>query len=203
MISKKKSRRAMPSNSYDRRILSRPIGIRWAGWETDTQRLQRAGWKLAVETDAYREQYRLIMNHEQMRLTAMTDERKLEYALTQMQHTFRQDCFPIFEVRHVAPTFEFVKIQMGAFPDFQQIDAEPRMSTQEVKRLEDLNVFRLALDGAEEVIIDKADMSVIEHLQAIKDLQKETQRDLRQKARQSKPADSERGEVVVQLVDYK
>jgi len=193
----------MPSPFSQQRILSRPIGIRWAGWETDTQRLQRSGWQLAVESDVMRERYKLIMRHEQMRLTAITDERRLEHSLTQM-HQGLAGGLPIFEVRHVAPTFEFVKIQqMGEFPQFYQIDAEPRMATNEIRSIEEMNIFRLALTGAEEVVIDKADMSVIEHLQAIKDLQKQTQRDLRAKNRQPvTKADTAHGEVVVQLVDY-
>ena len=199
----------MPSTLYDdRRILSRPIGIRWAGWETDTQRLQRAGWRLAVEADVMHERYWLMMNHEQMRMTAMTDERRLDYAMTQMRNVFDQQMLPIFEVRHVAPTFEIVRVQeYGEWPDFQQIDAEPRMATNEVKRIEDMNIFRLALDHAEEVVIDQADMTVIEHLQAIKDLQSDKQRELREKARRQRDRERgeepTRGEVVVQLVDYK
>ena len=78
------------------------------------------------------------------------------------------------------------------------------MATNEIRSIEEMNIFRLALTGAEEVVIDKADMSVIEHLQAIKDLQKRTQRDLRAKNRQPvTKADTAHGEVVVQLVDYK
>lgn len=190
----------------DRRILSRPVNIRWAGWETDTVKLQRNGWRLAVEFDPCDQRYRLLMNHEQLQLTAITDQRRIDYALSEMHNTFRRDMFPIFEVRHVAPTFEILRIQETGEPwNFNQINAEPLMTDAVVERLEDLNIFRLALDKAEEVVIDKADMTVIEHLQAIKALQSEKQHELREKARRERDRGepSVSGEVVVQLIDYK
>jgi len=111
-------------------------------------------------------------------------------------------------VVRIAPTIENIRIQStGSWENFQLIDAEPQMVNTTIERVEDLNIFAMAVGQAEHVVIDKANMDVVDHLQAIKDLQSDKQKELRDKARKGESMregeNVVHGEVVVQLVNYK
>ncbi len=201
----------------EQRILSRPVPVHWQGWETDTVRLQRAGWQLAVEFEPSRDMYSLIMNHKEMKLTAITSAIRIDHGLSmydQRQSQFGQspapgvNHMPAFNVVKIAPSIENIRIQSNAtWKNYQLIDAEPQLSEMTIEKIEDLNIFALAVGGAEQVVMDKANMEVVDHLEAIKDLQSDTQKELREKARKGVFSDYDRvgppvGEVVVQLVDY-
>lgn len=157
------------------RLLSRPLGVYWAGWETTTLALQRNGWDLAVEHDHYRNGYTLLMRHEAMQLHACTSELTLERLPQE-----RWEHVPVFQVRAIARTLQTAHMPRVDFAAFQQIDAEPRFVDHKIQRVEDFNIFALARSKAEEVLVNKADMTVIEHLEAIKRLQEPKQRELRQ-----------------------
>lgn len=194
--------------SSDVRILSRPIPIRWAGWESNTLMLQQCGWQIAVEFNPDCDVYRLMMRHEQMNMTAMTNERVIDFAVSLSNFEHRELAkLPGFEVMQVAPRLENARITDNrSWDGFQMIDAKPQMLETKIERLEDLNIFALAVGKAEEIVIDKADMSVVDHLKAIKELQAEKQKQLREKSRQKRRdvgGERVRGEVVVQLTNYR
>ena len=209
--------KSMARQDRNQRILSRPVPVHWAGWETDTLRLQRAGWQLAVEFEPTRDMYSLMLKHPEMNMMALTSAIRLDHGLSMLDNyrsrgysdpaTGVNATVP-FNVVKVAPQFENVRIQStGTWKNFQLIDAEPQMVDTIIERPEDLNIFALAMTQAEQVAIDQADMSVVEHLEAIKDLQSDEQKMLRDKARKREARiDGENavtGEVIVQLVDYK
>lgn len=156
-------------------MLSRPLGVHWAGWETTTLKLQRSGWDLAVEHEFHRDGYTLLMRHEAMKLHAYTSQLVLERAL---HDQYYGENMPVFVVRHVAQSLQSAHVPLD-FASFQQIDAEPRFADFKIQRVEDFNIFALARSKAEEVLVNKADLTVIEHLEAIKRLQEPKQRELR------------------------
>jgi hypothetical protein len=163
------------------RMLSRPVGVEWAGWRSDTLTLQRAGWELAVEFEYYRHQYRLLMRHKMLRLYAVTDMLTLENVMSDRFGMNTAD-MPVFHVIGVAPSIQSLQVQGISFAAFREIDATPRFSESRITRVEDLNIFAAPMPGAKgEVLIDGADMSVIEHLEAIKRLQSKTQEEIRQR----------------------
>ncbi len=45
------------------RILSRPLRVHWAGWETDTYRLQRSGWKISAMQDVRGNRLQMAFRH--------------------------------------------------------------------------------------------------------------------------------------------
>jgi hypothetical protein len=49
---------------------NRPIPVNFAGWESDTYRLGRSGWQMAVETDPRRMIDRFMFHHKEIGLTA-------------------------------------------------------------------------------------------------------------------------------------
>jgi hypothetical protein len=162
------------------RFLSRPLGVHWAGWETDTYRLQRSGWDLAVEHQVGRDEYCLLMRHEQMSLYAYTDVITIERVM--QDPSFHAERYPIFQVRRMAKMLYSNWTDMSLnFAAFQQIDATPQFSERRMQSVEDFNIFALARSKAEEVLVNRADMTVIEHLEAIKALQEPRQHEIRQR----------------------
>lgn len=156
------------------RILSLPVPVEWASWRTDTCALQRTGWQLAVDYDPEYDRYRLLMKHPEMRLTAFTDSQHIE-----RNHYSIQRDLPPFTVRHVAATIH-VQTVIDDFSRFHEIDAEPRYMNHKITRLEDMNIFAMR-EKSTEVLIDQANMEVIDHLEAIKRLQAPKQSEIRER----------------------
>jgi hypothetical protein len=55
------------------------LRLHWAGWETNTARLQQAGWQLSAEQDFYGNRMRIALRHEGMNLMAMTPSFDFHY----------------------------------------------------------------------------------------------------------------------------
>jgi hypothetical protein len=172
-------------------MLSRPVGVEWAGWKTDTRRLQSCGWQLAVECDPITGRYRLAMKHEQMKLYAISNH--IELRNTYLNEPWHMSEVPAFVVKHVAANFQVVQM-IDDLSCFQPIDAQPQYVDTPIRGIEDYNIFA-PLGKLEQVLVDKADMSVVDHLEAIKKLQSNTQRELREKERA-------RPKLIAQLVSY-
>lgn len=191
------------------RILSRPFGIEWAGWRSDTHRLQRSGWELAVECEMCWREYRLLMRHRMLKLYAVTHMEKIDDIERITSPYMRCEDMPIFKVIGVAPQIRVVEMQQYGPMSFKQFDAEPCMTTAPIRSIEDMNIFNVPMTRTEEVMIDKADMTVIEHLEAIKRLQSDKQREIRQRIVTSDSAGFTGGyevkprmHMVAQLVHY-
>jgi len=184
-------------------LQSPPCKVEWDGWTSDTWYLQRAGWEFSVEKDFYRNAIRILMRHAHHGLCAISqfaDFQGFEYLV--------KECRSPFHFQIVGMSQRIIEVRTEA-PQFHAIDATPTMTPMSQFNMHELNVFRPApMREAEEVLVDKADMSVIEHLEAIKDLQSEKQKELRAKARRGiKPGEIietiPTGNVVVQMVNYK
>jgi hypothetical protein len=152
----------------------------WVGWESNTHRLQQAGWKLAVEYDIHRDMYRLMMHSHQGALYGLSSATHLDKRLAD---AWNEDMPNSFQMQGLARSLEVIRHEeIGpGFAGFAQIDATPQMVDRTIERIEDYNIFKTITTRADEIIIEKADMSVIEHLQAIKDLQSGTQEEIRKR----------------------
>lgn len=122
--------------------------------------------------------YRLAFSHRMMRLYAITNEEIINNYSNVMGPGLVNDSFPMFHIQHCAPSIEVLRITDN-LSNFKAIDAEPMMVNQEIQRIEDMNIFNVPMTRTEELLVDKADMSVIEHLEAIKGLQSEEQKEIR------------------------
>lgn len=162
----------------DPRLLSRPMGVEWAGWRTDTWTLQQNGWEIATDFDIRTLGIRLCLRHKMMRLYALSDEQCVEHAMSSPGYDASR--LPVFRITCVAPSIQQIHTHGYDFTKFREIDAEPRVSTQSIQRIEDMNIFAAPMPGSKgEVLIDGADMSVIDHLEAIKKLQSASQQEIR------------------------
>jgi hypothetical protein len=189
------------------RFLSRPFKVIWAGWETTTHKLQQCGWMIAAEQhDMAGGRFRLLMKHEQMQLVALSTFSEFDLHTAQRAQFFEEGRFPAFQVTHVVNDIQFRIAEMG-MPNFKQIDAEPQITYDQIKSVDDLNIFKIPLERAEEIIIDKADMTVVQHLKAIKELQKDKQAEIRESrrkrdAREARDISKPEHEVVANIIHF-
>lgn len=155
-------------------MLSRPLRVEWAGWVTDTLRLQQAGWKLSAEQDVYYNRIRIAMAHEGLRMEAMSDRMDFEYERFARMPQDLRDLPPIIVRRAMGSE---VRIHEAGRIDwnFQAIDAKPCMTENRISRMEDLCHFATPLVRCNEVIIPNE--SVPELMERILKLQQPARTD--------------------------
>lgn len=176
-------------------VLSRPVRVHWAGWDSDTYKLQRSGWQVATSFRPDTMQYALCLHHEVCNMYAFTDEcgipfydqirDDLHMTATEMRHRDAMLRQQVFHITHVGMKGE-IRMNYHNAVNFELIDATPMrvpMDDLKIQRIEDMNVFRKAKPPEEQIVVDKADMSVVEHLEAIKRLQSPAQDRIRERMR--------------------
>jgi hypothetical protein len=157
------------------------MGVEWAGWRTDTVALQMNGWELAVDFDVRYLAYRLLLRHKMMRLYAVSSCETIDN-MSDPSINVDASKLPVFRIVGVAPSIQTLSVPGIHLSAFREVDALPTMVNTRITRVEDLNIFAAPMPGAKgEVLIDGADMSVIEHLEAIKRLQSATQAEIRER----------------------
>lgn len=144
----------------DARVLNRPCEVHFAGFRTDTFRLQQAGWQLSMEQDLMRMSIRLAMRFEPARLYMVSEAADHDF----FRHS---DHLPVFHVRHCASNV-VVQLMESTF-DFKPIDAKPAFVSEQRKGIEDFNLFAPLQTRTEEILVEP--QSVAECLDLIKRLQ--------------------------------
>lgn len=181
-------------SEIERIPISYPVKVFFAGFESDTFRLQRAGWQLSMENtiEMCRDGHtvRLAMKHEQARLYALTNRVPLgsrylaavTFGETQAVRQFIESVQ--FDVICVAPAIQFQVIpEMGPM-SFQAIDATPQFMDRKTVDLETIGMFKpLAL--SEDVELYVPEKSVPELLELIRQKQEPIQKELREKKRKA------------------
>ncbi len=128
----------------DPRILSRPVKLHWAGWETDTYRLQQAGWELSAEQNIASRSIRMVIRNEALGMigqtltTAWDYERMLDVGSLGVRDDYEEK---YLQLRHMGR--QIVVHNHGPM-DFSPIDAQPQVTTSEVRSLDDLVHFAKA-----------------------------------------------------------
>lgn len=150
-------------------LLSFPLKCFWAGWETDTLRLQQNGWQLSAEQDVYYNRLRIAINHREMHIQGLSDFIDLNF------HTFRLGDlakYNPYQFANMLGPINFqlanrllLNIQSHVPLNFSPIDAYPQMASFEPKSLEDLVYFAPNLMRTQELIIPEK--SVIDLLDEI------------------------------------
>ncbi len=169
-------------------MLSVPIPIRWAGWESDTLRLQQNGWQLSAREDRVNlspnPKLQIAMKHPDHRVQAITAPLEVDYYAMMHSHfsvvdVVRSQGLYVERMAHDIVLHMYNQAPM----DFHPIDALPQMDN-EIKTvtLDDLKIFADAqLVRTEEVIVMPD--SVPDLMTHILKLQDPKQRELRAKAR--------------------
>lgn len=155
------------------RLLSRPLQVEWAGWRTDTYRLQACGWQLSADQDVFQNAMRLSMQHEGQQIRAISERISFDYhmAISDTPEYLSRIVIPMHMVgREVTVHFS------GSIDwHFKPIDATPSFSTHTISKIEDLCHFAAPLVKTREIIIPQD--SVPELLERILKLQQPARTD--------------------------
>jgi hypothetical protein len=127
-------------SEFHGRLLSKPVPVRWMGWETDTYKLQQNGWELSMDQDYCNERMRLAIRHREEGFIGQTNDIPMFYARPPHEMQIRD--VPIWQMRHMGRT---IMVQehgpISAYANFKAGDACPRLSFDRVTSLADLVPF--------------------------------------------------------------
>lgn len=138
--------------SGEPRILSRPLRVHWAGWETDTFQLQKRGWKLSAYQDIRGSRLQMAFEHGGAGIRGITAELPYQYerALDMREREYVNSI--VLQVQYMLGEQIMVPI-VGDVPAWAAIDAEPRYTESRIVRLEDLAHFAGPLIRTNEIIV--------------------------------------------------
>lgn len=162
------------------RILSLPVPVYWAGWETTTTRLQQQGWELQVEYDFSRMAYRMVIHHRRGEMWGLSDLVEM-YRGWGSSRNYAQEPGPLhpIHIKHMAS--KMVVEIIGQTMSFQPIDAYPQFTNREIKRLEDMVQFATPLVRTKELIVNPDEIGKI--LELIQQAQLPEQEAIRKRGR--------------------
>lgn len=178
-----------------------PARIRFHGFESDTARLQHAGWRIAEHfQDCHYHMSRdweiiLAAPGTDMKLRGRCSEREFK---SRIYSDREYEGFPIYPLHfEVDEYFHDYKVSIrDAYyfsSRFREIDGSHTIADRLVS-VDWGSVFPPRQEPKEKVLIQKADMSVIEHLEAVLREQAPKQKELRQRAAEGQT------EVIAQLI---
>lgn len=161
------------------RILSRPLRVRWGGWETTTTKLQQGGWELAVQEDVRSMTMRMTMRHQGFRMYGISEVlRHFDYfRYTRTSADLHQI---VIEIVHVGSNL-IVNLMETNMDGWRAIDAMPQFTRQQVKGIEDFGFFATPLTRTNELIVDPTKIGEI--LEQIKAAQLSEQETIRKRNR--------------------
>lgn len=130
------------------RVLSYPHPVYWAGFRSDTQTLQQAGWEFSAHEDLAMMEFGLAMRHSALGIDAWTNS--VGYEVNRAMHSpqpFHVNC-----LTDRAPRFESISMP-DWLPDCKPVDMQPQV-VREFKTMDDLNLFAGCMARTNEVIVD-------------------------------------------------
>jgi hypothetical protein len=158
-------------------LLNRPVKIRMLGWESDTHKLQRAGWQISVEElrmeASYRDTIRVALKHPVAKVYCITNHVDIDFASAHLES------FIVLDVVQLACDIQ-VKVIPDDFSHFRPVDAEPVYVDAEYRNIESFKIFK-PLAKEKEIIIPQE--SVGDLLQKIQLLQEPYQEEMREAKR--------------------
>jgi hypothetical protein len=164
--------------AQDSQILNPILKVRWAGWESDTLALQRAGWQLSANQSPARREFQIALKHKRLRMYGLSQMiRNFEYT-----HYFRDELhgFALPEIHIVQMSSEMRVNVMAHMRNFIPVSAEPIFSQNfEFRNIEDFKIFRPIPQPENRIIIDPNDTQKM--LSRILELQSPKQAEIREK----------------------
>jgi hypothetical protein len=179
----------------ERRLLSAPHRVRFAGFVATTPALQQMGWQLSAEQDFAGMGVRLAMRHEDAQIIAIKNKVDF-YRFLQANHPSHihrslsgtdEDYFLTFDVVRIGNLNSMVEYwslgddDRNPYGAFRPIDAKTQYVNHRVDKFEDLIIFAPALVETQELIVDPGDVSAI--LEKIRAAQVPEQEAIRQRKR--------------------
>lgn len=153
----------------DPRLLSRPLKIYWAGWETTTYELQKCGWSLSAHQDVRGNRLQLAFRQGSLKIEGITSviPFKYERALDLRDRGYVDSL--VLTVDRMLGEQVMLRTVGDISALWSPIDAEPRYTEERIMRLEDLAHFAGPLIRTNEIIVPEE--SVPKLLERILELQ--------------------------------
>ena len=149
-------------------MLSQPVRIYWAGWETDTYRLQAEGWEISAQEDIQRRKMNIALRHADSGMRGFCEGMDWDY----FRNMERQQQMGMMDSRNL-PTFhaqlasDIIVNHPGAMMSedipYHAIDARPMMQNlnMEGKSVDSFAHFRRIEKPSDEIYLRKASMAEI------------------------------------------
>lgn len=143
--------------SITHRVLSKPIKVRWAGWESDTHQLQRGGWEISAQEDVACRALQIALRHPEWEARG----------ISQRIHDY--DYFQDFQRMNSygsPQAYEF-GMQLGKSIHFHEsgppsvafraVDCTPQFVERQIKSLEDWAHFAPMPKAPQQIILPQED----------------------------------------------
>lgn len=167
-------------------LQSAPFKIHWAGFESDTLRLQNNGWTLAVEDRCdfalARHEVRFILKHEMLNLYAYTYVNAFEFSDLTDYLVHNKDHLR-FAIQVIAKDIMYQTIPDFRMESIKEIDCRPEFIHIEHKKISELSIFKTLIKPDNALIIEPERIS--ELLQQIVEAQAPNQKEIRERIRKS------------------
>lgn len=127
------------------RLQSIPIKVHWAGFESDTYKMQASGWSISAMEDVCSMQMRLAFARGGEDRGEMNSRPKLRGITSFIPYEYRRNmdpyCEPIEVIAEIHAMGETIMIREIDRPKFHPIDATPQLTTGKITCLDDLAHF--------------------------------------------------------------
>jgi hypothetical protein len=152
--------------------------VHFAGWESDTLTLQRAGWQFSANQDVKRSELQFVLKHEVLKIYGLSQKiSRFEYA-----HYFRDNLhgftLPVIEVKSISCDLKV--IAMANIASFVPINAQPIFNhIFNPRNIDDFKIFASIRKPEHQIIIDPNDTQKL--LNRVLELQSPKQAEIREK----------------------
>lgn len=140
-------------------VLSRPCRVLWAGWQSTTYDLQRAGWALSAAEQYDDRRVTLAMCHEQTGTRMISESADFDYFQRGMGR--EPEMMPTFVVGNVVAAHGgrvlIQRMDSLTIDSFRAIDAKPMRVMQE--DMDDMAIF--ATPATKGIIVDPNDIDAL------------------------------------------
>ena len=138
---------------YDKYLASQPMKLHFAGWETDTYRLQQHGWQLSAVQDPFYPAMQVAFQHPEYRIRGISGKIDHYEARSFMGPGGPREGFRYLEApAQLATDFVTHTTSVAPFSKFQPIDAEPQIM--DMREMMSRNmVFAPNLARTQEIIV--------------------------------------------------
>jgi hypothetical protein len=127
-------------NPADKYLASQPMRIHFAGWETDTYRLQQNGWQLSASQDPYNDSIQVAFQHAEYRMRGVTNRiRRYDMMDRYSYNQFSTHKDTIDVAAFLASDFVSTRTNILPMESFKPIDAEPQFM--EMRQMMSQNMF--------------------------------------------------------------
>lgn len=146
------------------RLLGRPITLHWAGWETNTARLQEAGWQISAHQDHYRDALQLALRSPHGDAHGVSARMDYQYFESGRMLDYQPQLHA-----HLTMGRDVHFNIVGQPIPFEAVDAMPQYVSHRRQSLSDLNYFAAPLVRTRPIVVPEE--SVAELMERILKMQ--------------------------------